>query len=803
MSTWTLAYDSFVPEEEGLREALTSTGNGYFCSRGAAEWADAIIERRDDPGPYYPGTYMHGGFNRLATMMGGRPVVNEDFVNLPNWLVMKLRIEGGEPFTLDNVEVLSYRHDFDIRNCMVKRTVRFRDAAGRETTLASRRFVSMASMHEAGIEWTITPENWSGRLEVISGLDGRVHNWGVARYRELESHHLVPVSTGDVGDEGISLLVQMNQSRIYVANAARTRVYGELEVLAVDRGLHREDGYIHQTLGFDVQQGVPTRVEKMLAFYTSRDNAISEPLVNAERAVARFTDFAHAFDQHARTWDHLWAACDIEVPKDDRVQMIVRLHINHILQCCSPNTVDLDAGVPARGLNGESYRGHIFWDELYIYPFINTRIPEITRSLLMYRFRRLDEARALAKEAGYKGAMFPWQSGSDGTEETQVVHLNPKSGSWDPDFSHNQRHVNAAIFFNIWQYYQMTGDDAFLSAYGGEMLLEIARFWAGIAHYNPERDRYEIHGVMGPDEFHESVYGSDEHGLPNNAYTNLMVAWICEVAQEVLSVLPESRRDTLRETLDITDDEVRLWSDMSHKMFVPFHGDGLITQFEGYENLEELDWDAYREKYDNIHRMDRILKAEGDTPDKYKVAKQADTLMLWYLHSEAELKRMFGRLGYEYANDTARKNIDYYYDRCSHGSTLSLIVHADIEANLHPTASWDMFIRALESDVADIQGGTTLEGIHMGVMAGTLDLIQRGYMGVEIRKGALTFNPKLTDKLDGISYTMLFRGTPIRVKLSDGALSVTPMPGGAETIKLGLRGTIAEVKAGETKTFSL
>ena len=119
MSTWTLAYDSFVTEEEGLREALTSTGNGYFCSRGAAEWNDAIIERLDEPGPYYPGTYMHGGFNRLATIMGGRPVVNEDFVNLPNWLVMKLRIEGGEPFSLDSVEVLSYSHDFDIRNCMV------------------------------------------------------------------------------------------------------------------------------------------------------------------------------------------------------------------------------------------------------------------------------------------------------------------------------------------------------------------------------------------------------------------------------------------------------------------------------------------------------------------------------------------------------------------------------------------------------------------------------------------------------------------------------------------------------------
>ncbi|MCW5698237.1 MAG: glycoside hydrolase family 65 protein [Rhodospirillales bacterium] len=802
MSTWTLAYDAFVPEEEGLREALTSTGNGYFCTRGTCEWADSIIDRLDDPGCYYPGTYMHGGFNRTTTMMGGRPVVNEDFVNLPNWLPMTLRIEGGEPFSLGTAEVLSYHHEFDIRHCTVNRTVRFKDGAGRETTLFSRRFVSMAKKHLAALEWTITAENWSGKVEVISALEGRVHNWGVARYRELESRQLEPVSTGVVGDDGMSLLVRTNQSSIYIAEAARTRVFKGGEAMAVARGTQQQDGNITQTLAFDIAEGEPVVVEKLLAFYTSRDSAISKPLVNAETTVARLEGFEAMYAEHWTAWDHLWGACDIELPKQDRVQMIIRFHINHILQCCSPNTVDLDAGVPARGLNGESYRGHIFWDELYIYPFITSRIPEITRSLLMYRYRRIDEARALAKAAGYRGAMYPWQSGSDGSEETQVVHLNPKSGSWDPDFSHNQRHVNAAIFYNIWQYFETTGDTEFLAGYGAEMLLEIARFWASIAHFNAERDRYEIHGVMGPDEFHESVYGSDKHGVPNNAYTNMMVAWIMEVAQKVLDALPPSRRTSLRETLGIDDAEVRSWSDMCHKMFVPFHGDGLLTQFEGYENLEELDWDAYRAKYDNIHRMDRILKAEGTTPDKYKVAKQADTLMLWYLFPEEQLRRLFTGLGYEYKDDTARKNTDYYYERCSHGSTLSLIVHAAIERELEPSASWDMFLSALESDVNDIQGGTTKEGIHMGVMAGTLDLVQRGYMGAEVRDGALYFDPKLTDHLDGVSYAIRFLGAPLRVSLQSGQLTVK-VEGEGHAVSVGVGDSVREIGPGESTTFAL
>src|SRR3954447_11276757 len=178
MNGFALAYESFDPAGEGLREALTSTGNGYLCSRGAAEWEDA-------GGAHYPGTYVHGVYNRETTILGGLPVLNEDLVNLPNWLVLKLRIEGADAVRLADVDLLSYRHELDIRHPTVIRELRLRDHAGRETTLRSRRFVSMADVHHAGIEWTLTPENWSGRVDVVSALDGRVTNSGVARYEQL------------------------------------------------------------------------------------------------------------------------------------------------------------------------------------------------------------------------------------------------------------------------------------------------------------------------------------------------------------------------------------------------------------------------------------------------------------------------------------------------------------------------------------------------------------------------------------------------------------------------------------------
>jgi len=797
MSDFTLAYDGFVPEEEGLREALTSTGNGYFCTRGAAEWEDAHDV-------HYPGTYAHGGYNRETTIMGGRPVLNEDLVNLPNWLVLKLLIEGEEAIGFDNVELLSYRHELDVRNAVVMRELRFRDRAGRETALRSRRFVSMAHVHQAGIEWTVTPENWSGRVEVIAALDGRVTNRGVARYRELEGRHLDPVSPRTFGGEVIALKVQTRQSNLYVAEAARTRAYRGEDRIEVERSLDQMEDYIQQVLAFDVRQGEPVRVEKMVAFYTSHDRAINETLGGAGKSAARYPAFAEALERHGRAWEELWEVCDVRLPGNERVQLLLRLHISHVLQVCSRHTADLDAGVPARGLNGEAYRGHVFWDELYVYPFLSFRLPEITRELLMYRYRRLGEARAAAHAAGFRGAMFPWQSGSDGKEETQTVHLNPLSGRWEPDLSHNQRHVSAAIFYNLWSYYDATQDLTFLRGYGAEMMLEVARFWASIAHFNPERDRYEIHGVMGPDEFHEKYPGAEQGGLRNNAYTNVMVAWSCETAGKVLELLSESRREALRARLGLTDEEIATWQHMSRKMFVPFHGDGIISQFEGYEDLQELDWDAYREKYDSVQRLDRILRAEGDDPDHYQLAKQADTVMLFFLFSERELRRLFEQLGYEYRPDTARKNIEYYDKRTSHGSTLSFITHAGALAAIDPESSWERFMVALESDVGDVQGGTTKEGIHMGVMAGTLDLVQRGYIGSEIRDGVLYFDPKLADRLEGLSFAMQFRGTPIRVTLENGELTVVAdAEGFSRPVRVGVGDEVRELCAGDRWTFPL
>lgn len=276
---------------------------------------------------------------------------------------------------------------------------------------------------------------------------------------------------------------------------------------------------------------------------------------------------------------------------------------------------------------------------------------------------------------------------------------------------------------------------------------------------------------MGPDEFHEHYPDSDEAGLHNNAYTNVMVAWIAAKAIEVLELLSTSRQTALRAALRVTNEELQRWSEMSRKMFVPFH-DGVISQFEGYENLDEIDWKHYRAEYSNIQRMDRILRAEGHDPNRFKVSKQADAVMLFFLFDDNELRPIFERLRYEYDRDLVRRTVDYYDERSSHGSTLSFVAYAGVLAGFDPESSWERFKVALESDVSDLQGGTTKEGIHMGVMAGTLDLVQRYYVGARIYDGVLVFRPRLLPHLDGVSFSMRYRGTPLRVQISGETLTV-------------------------------
>jgi trehalose/maltose hydrolase-like predicted phosphorylase len=377
----------------------------------------------------------------------------------------------------------------------------------------------------------------------------------------------------------------------------------------------------------------------------------------------------------------------------------------------------------------------------------------------MYRYRRLGGAQTYAHEHGYQGAMFPWQSGSEGREETQTLHLNPLSGEWGPDYSTLQRHVSLAIAYNIWEYLWVTEDQHFLENFGTEMFLEICRFWASKAKLNSETGRYDIARVMGPDEFQEKYPGANEGGLKNNSYTNILVSWLFQQGFELLGKMSATARDELCRKIKLTDEELAHWQEIAQKLTISLSADGILEQFEGYFDLEELDWAHYQQKYENIHRMDRILKAEGKSPDDYKVSKQADVLMVFYVLDETQIKELLDGLGYSPPDDLLRENFYYYINRTSHGSTLSRLVHAYLAHILGDSNfSWQLYTEALKSDYIDIQGGTTKEGIHAGVMTGTVFFALRAFAGINFDGAVLEVNPSLPATWRTMRFGLGFKG---------------------------------------------
>lgn len=794
---WSLTYDRYEPREEKLREVLCALGNGYFVTRSAATESHS-----DDI--HYPGTYMSGGYNRLKTEIQGRDITNEDLVNFPNWLSLKFRIKDATWFSIDETNILSFRQELDMQEGILHKLIHFSDAKGRETRVVERRFVNMANKHIASIELTVMPINWEGKIEIESGIDGNVKNEGVKRYSALSNEHLKCIEK-ELDSNMIFLKMETVQSNHTISMAAKTKLFFNGEPFTVEGKLVEQDSYIAKYfLVESLSSKDHLTIEKTIALYTSKDKAISNCYLEARLSLENIDRFENLLSRHKIAWRHLWNYFDIDlnlrdIKKDYFVKRVLHLYTYHLLQTASVHNIDMDVGIPARGWHGEAYRGHIFWDEMFIFPFFNYRLPQITRSLILYRYRRLPEAKRAAQALGYKGAMYPWQSGSNGKEETQEIHLNPKSNRWMDDNTHLQRHINSAIVYNIWQYYQVSGDSEFLSFYGAEMILEIARFWSSIATYNSDEERYEILGVIGPDEYHDAYPQSQTPGVDNNAYTNIMAIFVLNKAVELQNILSEMNFSELCEKLQIEKTELQRWEDIRHRMKIDFHEGNIISQFKGYENLKELDWDAYREKYSNIQRLDRIFEAEDDSANNYKVSKQADVMMLFYLFSNEELKELFHQLGYRFSKAMLEKNVKYYLQRTSIGSSLSQVVNAWVSAKTNKKESWKFFNEALLTDIADVQGKTTPEGVHIGAMAGSIDIVQRCYTGLEARDDILYLNPALPKELREIKIKLHYRGQWLYVDIYPSRVVIEAQSSNADAITVSVKDKIFQVNSGDIK----
>ena len=492
---WTVIETKFDFSELHHKETLFTLGNGYLGTRGTFE--------EGYPGDC-PATFIHGVYDDV-------PIMHTELVNCPDWLPLVI-VVGGDRFSLDQGQVLDYKRQLDLRWGLLSRDVLWRSPSGHTVHLHFERMLSMADEHVLVLRCQVTPVDFEGVIEVEASLNGYPDNQGVRHWEWLNQ-----------GADASSAWLHLRCSKSGIELGLSTQLRCS-EKDALLQATAKESGNPTLTTTFQAQPGKTVTLEKVVTVFTSRE--VSEPAQAAQERLVSLPRYPTLLAAHGAVWDELWQDCDVEIEGDRTAQLAIRYNLFQLLVAAPRH--DDRVSIPAKTLSGFAYRGHVFWDtEIFIVPFLAFTQPKIARNLLSYRYHTLDGARRKAREAGYEGAMFAWESASTGDEVT------PR---WVPGSDGNpvriwcgdiELHINTDVAYGVWQYWQATGDDDWMQRQGAEIILDTAVFWGSRVEWNAVRNCYEISDVIGPDENHDHV--------DNNAFTNRMVQWHLETALSVLT----------------------------------------------------------------------------------------------------------------------------------------------------------------------------------------------------------------------------------------------------------------------------
>jgi len=749
VNPWNIDENTFDPKKLHSHETVYTIGNGYFGTRGTFE---------EDFPRATPGTLLWGVFDKIS-------VGKEELANVPDWLIIKLFV-NGERFRLDRGKILDYQRTLDIQHGILRRTVRWESPAGVRIRVTSERFASLADEHVGAIRYSVTAEEQpttGGNIDVFLWA---AFNMAVGNYDLM---HWEPVEQ-DRDDELVWLQTQTRHSYVQLVQTMSFTT----QAWNFNKELIRSDIAPSIRLYGSLAAGETVTAEKIVVMYTSRD--VVDPVktalahhheimeISAAESVpdkqyelliegtvqARPCKHIDAFEtllvEHKKAWERYWEISDIIIEGDDKAQQAIRYNIYQLR--ISVSSHDSRYRMADKGLTGFGYRGHVFHDtEIFMLPYFTYVHPDIARNLLMYRYRLLPGARAKAKQNGYEGAQYPWESTLDGGETTPDAIVHPESGELIPVLNGRlELHITASIAHAVWQYWQITGDDEFMREYGAEILLSTAEFWGSRVEWHPEREDYEISDVIGPDEWHEHVN--------NNAFTNYMARWNIQIALDALKWLQSAdpnKAEELTQQLDLNEKRLTHWRDVIARMRIPQDKQtGLIEQFDGFFQLEPLDQEKYKGRTTSYQGLLGVEQVK-----RYRIVKQADVLMLLtVLDQQFDLK-------------TKKVNWDYYFPITDHdyGSSLTPALHVILacELGLIETA-YDMFMKGALVDLEDLRGNAN-EGIHDACCGAVWQAAVLGIAGLCPTDDNFTTTPSWPDDWTRLALNSFHKGKLFSIDL--------------------------------------
>jgi len=755
---WNIIEEGFDPHLNKISESLFSLGNGRMGQRANFEetYTGDTLQGNYVAGVYYPDK------TRVGWWKNGYPEYFAKVLNAANWMGLELVLDG-ETVDLSLCKVTAFKRVLNMREGYLERTFTAELQSGKQIKVSAKRFFSIANDEVAALHYQLTALNFSGRLTLKSFIDGDVKNQDSnydEKFWDEVSHRQ--------NDQGSFLIQRTKKTEFDVITGVKTLVFKNniSQKLAADPAV--KDKYLSEIVSLDITANEAVDIYKIATNLSSQNYASAELLAVAEQVITAAV--AKGFDgllkEQAAAWATKWEEGDIIIEGDVAAQQAIRFNIFQLNQTYTGKDARLNIG--PKGFTGEKYGGSTYWDtEAYCIPFyLSTAPQEVSRNLLIYRYKHLEKAIENAAKLGFnKGAaLYP------------MVTMNGEECHNEWEITFEEIHRNGAIAFAIFNYIRYTGDQSYLKEFGLEVLIGIARFWKQRVNWSGDKKQFVMLGVTGPNEY--------ENNVNNNWYTNTLAAWCLSYAVEAAAIVKKEdaaqyqlivEKTTLDETTEFAD-----WKNIAGNIYLPYDEEkGVFLQQDGFLDKEQTlvrDLPASERPINQKWSWDRILRS--------CFIKQADVLQGMYFFED------------DYDLESLRRNFDFYESRTVHESSLSPCVHSILAAKLNDgEKAYEFYLRTSRLDLDDYNNDTE-DGLHITSMAGTWMSIVEGFAGMRVREDKLSFNPFLPEQWNSFSFNIGFRGIQLKVKITKD--EVTVVNPAKELMDINIFNQLHHIPEGET-----
>jgi maltose phosphorylase len=728
INEWKVIEEGFDPSMQKASESIFSLGNGRMGQRAFFEekYSGASLHGIYIAGVYYPDK------TRVGWWKNGYPEYFAKVPNSPNWIGIHITI-NGEELDLNQCEVEEFYRELNMKEGYLLRKFTAILKNGNKISVEAKRFLSMAEDNIGAIRYAVKSLNFSGKIIFTPFIDGNVKNQD-ANYDEIfwETEEV------KAGQDYSYLVSRTRKSGFYACMTMAFEILKNNEFQAGEAELIEKPGFVANKRELDIQENEEIVLNKYVSVLNSMNHARDEITGNGSVILgeALKKKFDRLLKEHIEVWAEKWSHSDIKIEGDEAAQQGIRFNIFQLNQTYTGQDERLNIG--PKGFTGEKYGGGTYWDtEAYLIPFyLSTATEEVSKNLLIYRYKHLQKAIENAQKLGFDSgaALYP------------MVTMNGEESHNEWEITFEEIHRNGAIAYAIYNYINYTDDWKYLADYGLEVLIAISRFWRQRVNWSDVKGKYVMLGVTGPNEY--------ENNVNNNWYTNKLASWTLEYTLETLEYVmheyPARYTEIVERTNFQNEVEIKAWKDIIDHMYFPYSDTfEVFLQQEGFLDKEQLKVSALSKQNLPLNQnwsWDRILRSV--------FIKQADVLQGIF---------NFER---EYDLETIRKNYEFYEPRTVHESSLSPCIHAILAAKLGKEEdAYNLYLRTSRLDLDDYNHEVD-EGLHITSMGGTWMSVVYGFGGLRVRENMLNFNPLVPKNWESLSFRIMFRNNVLRIRIS-------------------------------------